>query len=46
MAKEYKFLIDGQWRQSSKKTLELGGNAAVIIHSDADIDFAAKRRQR
>ncbi|HKZ46589.1 MAG TPA: aldehyde dehydrogenase family protein [Thermodesulfobacteriota bacterium] len=26
-----------------KVTLELGGNAAVIIHSDADIDFAAKR---
>ena len=26
-----------------KITLELGGNAGVIIHSDADIDFAAKR---
>lgn len=26
-----------------KVTLELGGNAGVIIHSDADIDFAAKR---
>lgn len=26
-----------------KIILELGGNAGVIIHSDADIDFAAKR---
>lgn len=26
-----------------KVTLELGGNAGAIIHSDADIDFAAKR---
>lgn len=26
-----------------KITLELGGNAGVIIHPDADIDFAAKR---
>ncbi len=24
-------------------TLELGGNAGVIIHSDADVDFAAER---
>ena len=24
-------------------TLELGGNAGVIIHSDADLDYAAKR---
>lgn len=26
-----------------KVTLELGGNAGVIIHNDADIEFAAKR---
>ncbi|MBI5049279.1 MAG: aldehyde dehydrogenase family protein [Deltaproteobacteria bacterium] len=26
-----------------KVTLELGGNAAVIIHSDTDTDFAARR---
>lgn len=26
-----------------KVTLELGGNAGVIIHSDADLEFAAKR---
>src|SRR5256885_3371103 len=26
-----------------KVTLELGGNAAAIIHSDADLDFAAER---
>jgi glyceraldehyde-3-phosphate dehydrogenase (NADP+) len=26
-----------------KVTLELGGNAGVIIHDDADIEFAAKR---
>jgi glyceraldehyde-3-phosphate dehydrogenase (NADP+) len=26
-----------------KVTLELGGNAAVIVHSDADVDFAAER---
>jgi acyl-CoA reductase-like NAD-dependent aldehyde dehydrogenase len=26
-----------------KVTLELGGNAGVIIHSDADLDWAAKR---
>ena len=26
-----------------KVTLELGGNAGVIVHSDADIDFSAKR---
>ncbi|MFZ0735515.1 MAG: aldehyde dehydrogenase family protein [Candidatus Acidiferrales bacterium] len=26
-----------------KVALELGGNAAVVIHSDADIDFAAER---
>ncbi|MCL4874575.1 aldehyde dehydrogenase family protein [bacterium] len=26
-----------------KVTLELGGNAAVIVHGDADIEFAAKR---
>lgn len=26
-----------------KVTLELGGNAAVAIHSDADLDFAAER---
>lgn len=26
-----------------KVTLELGGNAGVIIHDDADIDYAAKR---
>ena len=26
-----------------KVTLELGGNAGVIIHSDADLDFAAER---
>lgn len=26
-----------------KVTLELGGNAAVVIHKDADITFAAKR---
>ncbi|MBI3753259.1 MAG: aldehyde dehydrogenase family protein [Deltaproteobacteria bacterium] len=26
-----------------KVTLELGGNAGAIIHSDVDIDFAAKR---
>ncbi len=24
-------------------TLELGGNAAVIVHSDADVDYAAER---
>ena len=24
-------------------TLELGGNAGVIVHSDADLDFAAQR---
>ena len=24
-------------------TLELGGNAAVVIHSDADLDYAAER---
>ena len=24
-------------------TLELGGNAAVVVHSDADLDFAAER---
>ena len=31
--------------QSRKKrvTLELGGNAGVIIHSDADLDYAAER---
>jgi acyl-CoA reductase-like NAD-dependent aldehyde dehydrogenase len=31
--------------RSGKKrvTLELGGNAGVIIHSDADLDFAAER---
>ena len=26
-----------------KVTLELGGNAAVIVHSDADVEFAAER---
>lgn len=26
-----------------KVTLELGGNAAVIVHEDADLDWAAKR---
>jgi acyl-CoA reductase-like NAD-dependent aldehyde dehydrogenase len=26
-----------------KLTLELGGNAAVIVHSDADLEFAAER---
>jgi len=26
-----------------KVTLELGGNAAAIIHNDADLDFAAER---
>jgi acyl-CoA reductase-like NAD-dependent aldehyde dehydrogenase len=26
-----------------KVTLELGGNAAVIVHGDADLDFAAER---
>ncbi|MFV1950935.1 MAG: aldehyde dehydrogenase family protein [Nitrospinota bacterium] len=26
-----------------KVTLELGGNAGVIVHSDADIDYAVKR---
>jgi acyl-CoA reductase-like NAD-dependent aldehyde dehydrogenase len=26
-----------------KVTLELGGNAAVIVHGDADVDFAAER---
>lgn len=26
-----------------KVTLELGGNAAVIVHEDADLDYAAKR---
>jgi len=26
-----------------KITLELGGNAAVIVHSDGDLDFAAQR---
>jgi len=26
-----------------KITLELGGNAAVIVHSDCDLDFAAER---
>jgi acyl-CoA reductase-like NAD-dependent aldehyde dehydrogenase len=26
-----------------KVTLELGGNAAVIVHEDTDIDYAAKR---
>ena len=26
-----------------KITLELGGNAAVIVHSDSDLDFAARR---
>ena len=26
-----------------KVTLELGGNAGVIVHSDADLEFAAKR---
>lgn len=26
-----------------KVTLELGGNAGVVIHNDADIDFAAER---
>ncbi len=32
-------------RQAGKKrvVLELGGNAGVIIHSDADLDFAAER---
>jgi hypothetical protein len=32
-------------KQAGKKrvTLELGGNAAVIVHSDADLDFAAER---
>ena len=24
-------------------TLELGGNAGVIVHADADLDFAAQR---
>lgn len=28
---------------TKKITLELGGNAGVIIHEDADLDFAAKR---
>jgi acyl-CoA reductase-like NAD-dependent aldehyde dehydrogenase len=28
---------------SKKVTLELGGNAGVIIHSDADLDYAAER---
>ena len=36
------------WRLKSKCgkkkiTLELGGNAAVIVHSDCDLDFAAER---
>ena len=36
------------WRlktEAGKKrvTLELGGNAAVIVHSDADLDYAAER---
>jgi glyceraldehyde-3-phosphate dehydrogenase (NADP+) len=36
------------WRLKSKAinkrvTLELGGNAGVIIHEDADIDYAAKQ---
>jgi acyl-CoA reductase-like NAD-dependent aldehyde dehydrogenase len=26
-----------------KVTLELGGNAAAVVHSDADLDFAAER---
>ncbi len=32
-------------KKSGRKhvTLELGGNAGVIVHSDADIDFAAER---
>jgi glyceraldehyde-3-phosphate dehydrogenase (NADP+) len=32
-------------KRAGKKrvTLELGGNAGVIIHSDADLDFAAER---
>ena len=32
-------------RKAGKKrvTLELGGNAGVIIHSDADLDYAAER---
>ena len=35
----------GLQRKAGKKrvTLELGGNAGVIIHSDADLDFAAER---
>lgn len=36
------------WRLKSKAgprrvTLELGGNAGVIVHEDADLEFAAKR---
>src|SRR2546430_7621912 len=36
------------WQLKSKAgkkrvTLELGGNAGVIVHSDADLDFAAQR---
>lgn len=36
------------WRLKSKAsdkkvTLELGGNAGAIVHSDADLDYAAKR---
>ena len=36
------------WQLKSKAgkkrvTLELGGNAGVIVHSDADLDFAAER---
>lgn len=29
-----------------KVTLELGGNAAVIVHEDADLDYSAKRCAR
>lgn len=34
-------LKEKAWRK--KVTLELGGNAGVIIHSDADLDHAAQR---
>ena len=37
-----KILMDGASRTNTKLTLEMGGNAPVIISSDVDVDAMAK----
>lgn len=38
-----KFLMDGASRTSTKLSLELGGNAPVIIESDVDVEVVARQ---